>query len=66
MKKILWYVILLNLVIGLAGARETNAKTTDEEIIERLTRLEEGQKRLKEGQKYILREMDKRFEAMDK
>ncbi len=66
MKKILWYVILLNLVIGLAGAREVKAKVIEEEIIERLIRLEEGQKKLEEGQKYILREMDKRFEAVDK
>lgn len=53
MKKILWYVILLNLVIGLAGATETKAKIMEEEIIERLIRLEEGQKRLEERQKYI-------------
>ena len=38
---------------------EVAPRITDKEIIERLTRLEEGQKN-------ILREMDKRFEAMDK
>jgi len=38
---------------------EVAPRITDKEIIERLTRLEEGQKS-------ILREMDKRFEAMDK
>jgi len=38
---------------------EVAPRITDKEIIERLTRLEEGQKS-------ILREMDKRFEAIDK
>ena len=37
----------------------TSPRITDREIIERLTRLEEGQKA-------ILREMDKRFESIDK
>jgi len=41
------------------------APIAEKELIERLTRLEEGQKRLEEGQKSILREMDKRFEAVD-
>jgi len=38
---------------------EVAPRITDKEIIERLTRLEEGQKS-------ILREMDKRFEAIDR
>jgi predicted phage tail protein len=42
-----------------AVAIETAPRISDREIVERLTRLEEGQKA-------ILREMDKRFEAMDK
>lgn len=40
-------------------AFETAPRISDREIVERLTRLEEGQKA-------ILREMDKRFEAMDR
>jgi len=40
-------------------AIEKAPRISDKEIIERLTRLEEGQKA-------ILREMDKRFESMDK
>jgi methyl-accepting chemotaxis protein len=51
---------------SLALAVEVAPRISDREIVERLTRLEEGQKRLEEGQKAILREMDKRFEAMDK
>jgi len=42
-----------------AVAVETAPHISDREIVERLTRLEEGQKA-------ILREMDKRFEEMDK
>ena len=38
---------------------ETAPRISDREIVERLTRLEEGQKA-------ILREMDKRFEGVDK
>ena len=38
---------------------ETAPRISDREIVERLTKLEEGQKA-------ILREMDKRFEAMEK
>ena len=50
---ILW--VMPAIVFGI----EVAPRITDKEIIERLTRLEEGQKS-------ILREMDKRFEAMDK
>jgi len=42
-----------------AIAIETVPRISDREIVERLTKLEEGQKA-------ILREIDKRFEAMDK
>ena len=44
---------------GRAPAYETAPPISDREIVERLTRLEEGQKA-------IIREMDKRFESMDK
>ncbi len=68
MKKV---VIIISLVIALfipslALAIETTPRISDREIVERLTKLEEGQKRLNEGLKVILREMDKRFEAIDK
>lgn len=57
-------IILLSLYIAFstslpALAVETEPRITDREIVERLTRVEEGQKA-------ILREMDKRFEALDK
>ena len=39
---------------------------TDREIIERLTRLEEGQKALEKEQKMFREEMNKRFEGIDK
>lgn len=57
-------VIILSLIIPLfiqysAFAFETAPRISDTEIVERLTRLEEGQKA-------ILRELDKRFEAVDK
>lgn len=49
------FVIITGFLLGV----ETAPRISDKEIIERLTRLEEGQKA-------ILREMDKRFEAIDK
>ncbi|GAB6163708.1 hypothetical protein JCM12298_28680 [Desulfothermus naphthae] len=39
---------------------------TDREIIERLTRLEEGQKAIEKEQKMFREEMNKRFEGIDK
>ena len=44
---------------GVCWGVEPAPRITDREIVERLTRLEEGQKA-------ILREMDKRFESMDR
>jgi len=49
-----------------SDAFDTAPRMTDREIVERLTRLEEGQRKLEAGQQAILRELDKRFEAMDK
>lgn len=51
--------ILTNVLALPCFAVETAPRITDREIIERLTRLEEGQKA-------ILREMNQRFESMDK
>ena len=60
MKRIILVLFLiLWLVPAIVSGIEVAPRITDKEIIERLTRLEEGQKS-------ILREMDKRFEAMDK
>jgi len=56
-------ILVLFLILWVMPARvsgiEVAPRITDKEIIERLTRLEEGQKS-------ILREIDKRFEAIDK
>ncbi|CAN2042008.1 hypothetical protein GMMP15_660051 [Candidatus Magnetomoraceae bacterium gMMP-15] len=52
-------VIFIILLVSDLGYSYASDAISDREIIERLTRLEEGQKA-------ILREMDKRFEAMDK
>jgi len=56
---ILVLFLILWVVPAIVSGIEVAPRITDKEIIERLTRLEEGQKS-------ILREMDKRFEAMDK
>ena len=56
---ILVFFLILWVVPAIVSGIEVAPRITDKEIIERLTRLEEGQKS-------ILREMDKRFEAMDK
>ena len=56
---ILVFFLILWVVPAIVSGIEVAPRITDKEIIERLTRLEEGQKN-------ILREMDKRFEAMDK
>ncbi|CAN2038971.1 conserved hypothetical protein [Candidatus Magnetomoraceae bacterium gMMP-15] len=55
------YLLVFNL-----GYSYASDAISDHEVIEKLTRLEEGLVQVKEGQKAILREMDKRFEAMDK
>jgi len=52
------FIILWGMPAIVSGI-EVAPRITDKEIIERLTRLEEGQKS-------ILREMDKRFEAIDR
>ena len=60
MKRIILVLFLILWVMpAIASGIEVAPRITDKEIIERLTRLEEGQKS-------ILREMDKRFEAIDK
>ena len=60
MKRIILVLFLILWVMpAIVSGIEVAPGITDKEIIERLTRLEEGQKS-------ILREMDKRFEAMDK
>ena len=56
---ILVFFLILWVLPAIVSGIEVAPRITDKEIIERLTRLEEGQKS-------ILREMDKRFEAMDK
>ena len=55
---IIFSLIIPFLLFSAAESIETAPRISDREIVERLTRLEEGQKS-------ILREMDKRFEAMD-
>ena len=52
-------VVILFFLPGQAAAIDVAPRITDSEIIERLTRLEEGQQA-------ILREIDKRFESIDK
>ena len=56
---IIFSLIIPFLLFSAAESIETAPRISDREIVERLTRLEEGQKS-------ILREMDKRFEAMGK
>ena len=56
MKRIILVLFLILWVMpAIVSGIEVAPRITDKEIIERLTRLEEGQKN-------ILREMDKRFE----
>ena len=60
MKQIILVLFLILWVMpAIVSGIEVAPRITDKEIIERLTRLEEGQKS-------ILREMDKRFEAIDR
>jgi len=56
---ILVLFLILWVMSAIVSGIEVAPRITDKEIIERLTRLEEGQKS-------ILREMDKRFEAIDR
>jgi len=56
---ILVFFLILWVMPAIVSGIEVAPRITDKEIIERLTRLEEGQKS-------ILREMDKRFEVMDR
>ena len=58
-KKMLVIWFILATLSSLTFAVEDAPRISDKELIERLTRLEEGQKN-------ILREIDKRFEAIDK
>ena len=60
MKRVVLILFLILWVMpAVVSGIEVAPRITDKEIIERLTRIEEGQKS-------ILREMDKRFEAIDK
>jgi len=59
-----WFVLCLIILLStsipsISLGIEAAPRISDKEIIERLTRIEEGQKA-------ILREMDKRFEAVDR
>lgn len=57
---VLYLIILLLISIpSISFGVEAAPRISDKEIIERLTRIEEGQKA-------ILRELDKRFEAVDR
>ncbi len=58
-KRVILIMILVLWGNGVCWGVEPAPRITGREIVERLTRLEEGQKA-------ILREMDKRFESMDK
>jgi len=51
---------------ALSGALDVAPRITDREMIEGLTQIRGDIKRLDDGQKTILRELDNRFTAMDK
>ena len=59
MKHVLGFLVLMLCCQAISWAYETAPRISDREIVERLTKLEEGQKA-------ILREINKRFESMDK
>ena len=59
MKHVLGFLFLMLCCQSISWAYETAPRISDREIVERLTKVEEGQKA-------ILREIDKRFESMDK
>jgi hypothetical protein len=58
-KHVLGFLVLMLCCQAISWAYETAPRISDREIVERLTKLEEGQKA-------ILREINKRFESMDK
>jgi len=66
-KKIAFAVVLILLLSPLSAFCYQKTMTlTDREIIERLTRLEEGQKALQKEQKLLREEMNRRFDEMNK
>jgi len=66
-KKIAFAVVLILLLNPLSAfCYQKTTSLTDREIIEGLTRLEEGQKALQKEQRLLREEMNRRFEEMDK
>jgi len=66
-KRITGMVMLILLLSSLSAfCYQKTTILTDREIIERLTRLEEGLKALQKEQKLLKEEMNKRFDEMDK
>ena len=66
-KKIAFAVVFSLLLSPLSAFCYQKTMTlTDREIIERLTRLEEGQKALQKEQRLLREEMNKRFDEMNK
>ncbi len=58
MKHVLGFLVVMLCCQSISWGYETAPRISDREIVERLTKLEEGQKA-------ILREIDNRFESMD-
>jgi hypothetical protein len=58
-KHVLGFLVVMLCCQSISWGYETAPRISDREIVERLTKLEEGQKA-------ILREIDNRFESMDK
>ena len=66
-KKIASVIMLILLFSPLSAfCYQKPASLTDREIIERLTRLEEGQKALQKEQRLLREEMNRRFEEMNR
>ncbi len=66
-KKTAFIIVLILLLSPLSAyCYQKTMALTDREIIERLTRLEEGQKALQKEQKLLREEMNKRFEEMNR
>jgi uncharacterized membrane-anchored protein YhcB (DUF1043 family) len=63
---IITFVITVLMIPSLLFAFETAPRISDREIVERLTRLEEGQKSLERRFDDLRSEMNSRFEAVDK
>ena len=59
MKHVLGFLVVMLCCQSISWGYETAPRISDREIVERLTKLEEGQKA-------ILREIDNRFESIDK